>query len=523
MTLQPAARIESFPAPVHRSAEHARALAAAERLGLRLAKKVAQRPLMSVWDGVREDGKHVALKIVDTGATDSERARILAAASLVRRIDAPGVIKIHDVDEEAQAYVADLWAGGTAADLFLLRWSLIRLVQFIGRVCDALEAVHAVGHVHGSLAPENVLLDHDFAPVLYEVGMVSISESLAGDRDNFFGYGAYASPEAQEGKTVDPRSDVFSAGRLLAYLALEREPDDTSAEQLGTKSVGLASVFRKATAAKPDDRHASVAELRADLESLRGELGRVQPAGLVASTPQSAPLPRRDRMQAPPLELERDRDKRQVVAPRARPGLAIAGLATVVCALAAAWIVPLASSVLVVTMLVAAGAMATTFAFQNRKLRFGFMAIALVVVVVVQPVQLFALSGARQQLHRASPAGQAALSALLKNGEMEFNGANLSGANLSGLELQMAEFTGANLTGANLAKANLALATLDNADLTRALLFDANLAGIDLSSVRGITSAKCNAGTLFFGGWSCVGESPVRPGGTPPGEPQPDP
>lgn len=84
--------------------------------------------------------------------------------------------------------------------------------------------------------------------------------------------------------------------------------------------------------------------------------------------------------------------------------------------------------------------------------------------------------------------------------DAKLTGANLTGANLSGAGLMMANLTEANLSGANLNRANLNSAILIEANLSRANLRDANVenvclgmtifADVDLSTVRGLESAK---------------------------------
>ena len=227
---------------------------------------------MSVWDAVQSDEKHVTVTVVDSCATDAERTRILSAAtSLLALAGTDGVQSLHTVTEATEAFVADSCVSGTSADLLVLRWPLRERVAFVVKVCDALEAVHSAGLVHGGLCPDNVLLDDELGPVLTEIGMVSLAESLEGDREGFFGYGGYASPEAQEGGALDARSDVFSAARLLAFLLLEREPDDATARELGEKSQTLGALYRRATATSPGDRYDTIVALRAELQRVRGE------------------------------------------------------------------------------------------------------------------------------------------------------------------------------------------------------------------------------------------------------------
>jgi hypothetical protein len=493
-------RVGSIPPSARRSAEHGRALGAADKLGLRLAKKLVQRPLMSVWEGTRkEDNARLTLTVVDACATDAERTRILAGAKALRDSESPGVQRVRQVGAEVDAFVSDHFASGTAADLLLLRWPLLERLNFVGRVCDALEALHAAGHVHASLCPENILLDDDFAPILSEVGMVSLAESLEGDREGFFGYGAYAAPETQTGRGIDARSDVFSAGRLLAYLVLEREPDDKCAEDLVKKGAPLAAVFRKATAPSPLQRHESAAELRADLERIRGDV-----SAATGTAKARAPAPvqtnasaQRQRVAPPTLRHELTRP---------RPLYAVVGMLAAAAALGICMLAPVSDTVIALMSIataVAAGVATLAIPVSAARWRLAIALAMAGIVVMAGPARVAAMAGARGRLHGATPAGREAIVKMLRNGERQLGGANLAGADLSHLDLAWVDLVGANLADVDFTGANLTAARLDRAALAGAILDGADLTDTDLGAAQGAEGARCSATTMPPRGWRC--------------------
>jgi hypothetical protein len=509
------ARAGSLPPSARRSADHGRALRAADELGLRLAKKLVQRPLMSVWDAVQSDEKHVNVTVVDACATEGERARILAAANALTVLaGTDGIQNIQGVVEAAEAFVSDPCTNGSAADLLVLRWPMRERLGFVLRVCEALASLHRAGIFHGGLCPENVLLDDELAPVLSEIGMVSLADSLEGDREGFFGYGSYASPEAQDGATVGAQSDVFSVGRLLAFLVTEREPDERSASDLEAKAAPLAAVYRKATATDAVARHADILDLRAELERIRSELGATMSparATLPGPRPASVAAPARARStRAAGFQPEVPLDKEVT---RSRPKLAVLGLLLAAGALVPAYFVPLGDSLsLGLVLFVAIGLALATFMVPMSSPRWRVLSIAGIVLVgfVGQPVPRVATAGAWRRMHRSSPAGREAAVAVVRSGTKELAGANLAGADLSRLDLGWADLTGADLAGADLSRSVLVNARLDQANLAGAVLDRADLSGVDLAGVRGIETAKCERGTMLPGGWDCLEGKPTK-------------
>ncbi len=506
-------RAGSLPPSMRRSADHGRALKAADKFGLRLAKKLVQRPLMSVWDAVQSDEKHVTLTVVDACATEGERTRILgAASSLIVLAGTTGVQDVHSVAEAVEAFVSNPCANGTAADLVVLRWPLRERLSFVARVCDALEGIHGAGLVHGGLCPDNVLLDDELAPVLSEIGMVSLSDSLEGDREGFFGYGAYASPEAQDGAALDARSDVLSVGHLLAFLVTEHEPNDASERELTGKAAGLGTVYRKAVSALPEQRHESVAELRADLDRIRTDLTVTMPGPArphaAAPRPAAPAAPKPSRTSGYQSDVPID-----AAVIGARPKAGVIGILLAIGAMLPGYLLPLeAAGVFGLTLVVAAGLATATLMVPMSSMRWRSISVlgVLLVSVALDPVGRVGAAGAWRRLHRSTPAGREAVVAILRNGERDLAGANLVGADLSRLDLGWANLAGADLSSADLSRTLLINAKLDDANMTGAVLDRVDMSGTDLSSVRGIETAKCERSTMLPAGWDCYDGKPGK-------------
>ena len=117
--------------------------------------------------------------------------------------------------------------------------------RLAGGLIEALQAVHASGLVHRDLKPANVLLAAD-GPRLIDFGISRALEGGATAATSLIvGTPAYMSPEQVEGHSVQPASDVFALGSLIAFAA-------TGAAPFGGGHSGPIVVAYRVVNAEPD-------------------------------------------------------------------------------------------------------------------------------------------------------------------------------------------------------------------------------------------------------------------------------
>jgi serine/threonine protein kinase len=523
------ARAASIPPSARPSAEHVRALEAAGLLEVRLLKKFTQRPLMSVWKGEDKTGKLVFLTVVDAcGTPDEERHVLGAARALVPLSGTPGIQNVYRVMEDVDAFVSEFLGQGTASDLVVLRWPMPQKIDFVCRVAAALAELHDADIVHGCLCPDNVLLDDDLHPVLTEVGMVSVKESLEGDPENFFGYGAYAAPEIALGKP-DPRADVFSVGRLLSFVVLDRTPgvaegaadgalsassEASELEELRARNPSIAAIVRKCTAA-PEARPATMKDLLAELlrckQLLVPETGSpMRPSQLAPpQVPEKEVRPTRapERM---PTQRPHPLAKEEAVKSASPAWVSIASLLLLAGVIGAVLTLPIKSAAmhLALQAAVAIGAVGLTTGLRvNQGVRIVLAVAALGLAIGVNPIGRLSQLDSEDGQTRAS----AARSYVLGGGK-DLHKNHLQLADLSNLDLTGADLAGADLSGANLARTKLAGAHVEGASFVGTDFSGANLQDVTLERAFAIGTATCDEATTLPAGWTCSESHKVRQG-----------
>jgi hypothetical protein len=230
-------------------------------------------------------------------ADPRELERSLRQARALARVAHPGVVRLLDVIETAAGplLVMEPVAGETLAERLAREGRLEpESVRKLGvSLCEALEAVHAVGVVHRGISAANIVLRTDGTPCLsgftfakFGAGELAMpGTTFIYDRRREKGAPAEArtlpphpAPEQIGGQTADARSDLFGLGWVL-YECLtgeepyprDRDPEHWDApvdpRQLAPAALpALADAILKCLRTSPLKRFASAKDLREALE-----------------------------------------------------------------------------------------------------------------------------------------------------------------------------------------------------------------------------------------------------------------
>jgi eukaryotic-like serine/threonine-protein kinase len=253
----------------------------------------------------------VALKRLHADSPRDAERRFLREAKLGASMNHPNLVSVYDTetDDEGLLIVMEYVKGESLAEA-LVRGPLssARVAQIARDLGEALDHVHAHGVVHRDVKPANVLLRHDGAVKLVDLGIaVSVDQTRVTRSGTVLGSAAYMAPEQLEGQDVGPAADVYAlaavcfealAGRKartgrtpveIAHSVATTPPPDVR-EHAPPLPASAARALARGMARDPAERPATAGELAAELAIALGPAER--PAPTAATTPiRTAPPP----------------------------------------------------------------------------------------------------------------------------------------------------------------------------------------------------------------------------------------
>jgi len=175
----------------------------------------------------RELHRPVAIKMISPRLVNNGTAkeRFLREAKAAGALLHPNVIAIHDISETNKVpwFVMPLVVGPTLQEVVEENGPLPTsdIVRIGKQISSGLAAAHQQGLVHRDIKPANILVDNQINRiVITDFGLArrEAEESMT-QTGLVAGTLNYMSPEQSRGEDVDGRSDLFSLGSLLFYLA----------------------------------------------------------------------------------------------------------------------------------------------------------------------------------------------------------------------------------------------------------------------------------------------------------------
>lgn len=158
------------------------------------------------------------------------RTRFAQEAIAAAGIFHPNVISVHNVHTDGKfPYLVMPYVDGTSLQRLVEQdgtLTELEIVQIALQIAAGLTAAHAQGIVHRDIKPANILIDSNLNRIMItDFGLARAADDASMTQTGWLmGTPNYMSPEQARGERADQRSDLFSTGSVLYFLATGQLP-----------------------------------------------------------------------------------------------------------------------------------------------------------------------------------------------------------------------------------------------------------------------------------------------------------
>ncbi len=269
-------------------------------------------------------GRSAAIKTLLPALSEQRDAvaRFFTEARATSVIRDPGIVQLFDFGfhVDGTAYIVmELLEGESLAERLdrLGRLPVEEALRIIVQAASALSAAHDRGIVHRDLKPDNIMIVPDAAaqggerPKIFDFGIAMLETEVSPRQTangTMLGTPLYMPPEqARGGENVDARADVYSLGCVLFHMLTGRPPFDAEnsvdiimahllepapapSQVVPEIPACVDDLVLRCMAKDPDDRIASMSELRVECSAALAQLSRraISHDDTLAGTPEPA-------------------------------------------------------------------------------------------------------------------------------------------------------------------------------------------------------------------------------------------
>ncbi|MFB9241763.1 protein kinase [Massilia antarctica] len=276
-----------FSGSVRHSHGAADVLAGHYELGARLGEG-GYGEVFEAWDRTLQ--RSVAVKRIKKADGARSGDGPIREARIAASLRHAAFVKVHAIEDDgpSQSIVMELVPGKTVRQVLTeSRIDLALALDWVGQVAEAMHDAHQSGLVHGDLKPSNLMVEPSGRVRILDFGLSLRDDALATRSLSLtepMGTIAYMAPEQLQGVPADARSDVYALGIILyelvcgtrpyaglaglALAAAHLQSDSGSWPYPDSASAPMIALIRAMTARHPQQRLASMAEIRSRLRAL---------------------------------------------------------------------------------------------------------------------------------------------------------------------------------------------------------------------------------------------------------------
>lgn len=193
--------------------------------GIKVLRLIGEGGMSRVYLASREaDDEPLVVKVLksDVAADETSRARFLEEYALIERIGSAHVARIHGHGISAgHAYLVMEFFDGDDLNKRLAGKAIgqSEAIRIFRELMFALGDIHEQGVLHRDLKPQNLMFRTDGSLAIVDFGVAKHVDSIdLTGHGEVVGTPRYMSPEQVQGRALDLRTDIYSAGVLLYQM-----------------------------------------------------------------------------------------------------------------------------------------------------------------------------------------------------------------------------------------------------------------------------------------------------------------
>jgi eukaryotic-like serine/threonine-protein kinase len=233
----------------------------------------------------------VALKFLPAFLNDDKRERqyFLSEARMASSLDHPNIGVIHGIEEtsDGRAFIVMAFYDGLslAQKMNGAPLNTLEAVDIARQIALGLCEAHAHQIVHRDIKPSNVMLSGTGSIKIVDFGLARATNAETATVSGIVGTVKYVSPEQAMGHRIDPRTDIWSLGVVLAEMLTGVNPFERKTipailvailneppQALDGLPIELQRIIYCALSKNPEKRYGQCSEMLGDLQRVLDEI-----------------------------------------------------------------------------------------------------------------------------------------------------------------------------------------------------------------------------------------------------------